>query len=245
MQWTEIDRDKMQIPGERYAPGTPYFRYESIFNEPQSVIQGKPVHELKEVVEIRFPANPQYKPVFGVDEQCALDEMGRVVTWAERYKTQYQAFLAGAEQMAEGTPLEELLPFGISQAQLSICRALSIYSIEQLDQLEGPARRKLGVHANELKPMARKYFESRRDGATQQNRINELERQIAEMRASSEATAPLSTEMQAQEPQLPEGYEDMSDTQIKDEIEKLTGARPRGNPSRETLERSLTELLAA
>lgn len=249
MQWTEIPRESMQIPGERYMPGTPYFRYESIFNEPQSVIQGKAVHELKEVVEIRFPANPQYKPVFGVDEQCTVDQnTGRVITWAERYKDQYNAFLAGAEQTAEGTPLEELLPFGISQAQLSICRALSIYSVEQLDQLEGAGVKRLGIHANELKPMATRFLDARRSGQSQQTEIDALKRQLAELQAQQGLGSEpvVSTAIPDTVPVLPDGYEDMSDTQLKDEIAKLNdGKRPQGNPSRPTLIGMLNTLKAA
>lgn len=244
MQVHELTRDEIRIPGERYAPGTPYFKYLNIFNEPQSKLQGKPVYELKPVVEIRFPANPQYKPVFGADEQCTVDEdTGRVITWAERYKNQYAAFVAGAEQQAEGTPLEELLPYGISQAQLSICRALSIYSIEQLVHLEGPAVKRLGIHANDLKPMAQRFMDARRDGSQQQSEINELKRQLAELQGKQDA--PLSNVMQAAEPELPSGYEDMTDDQLKEEIAKIAGNKPRGNPSRETLIRSLEELMAA
>lgn len=244
MQWNEMSRDEIRIPGERYAPGTPYFKHLNIFNEPQSRLQGKAVHDLKEVVEIRFPANPQYKPIFGVDEQCAIDEdTGRVITWAERYKDQYIAFLAGGEQIAEGTPLEELLPYGISQAQLSICRALNIYSIEQLAHLEGAGMKRLGVHGNDLKPMAQRYMDARRDGSQAQSEINELKRQLAELTGKQDQ--PVSTTMQVEEPELPAGYEDMTDTQLKEEIERLAGAKPRGNPSRETLIRSLEELKAA
>lgn len=244
MQWNEIPREEMRIPGERYAPATPYFKYLNIFNEPQSRLQGKPVYELKPVVEIRFPANPQYKPVFGVEEQFSLDEdTGRVVTWAERYKEQYAAFVAGAEQQAEGTPLEELIPYGISQAQLSICRALSIYSVEQLVHLEGPAVKRLGIHSNDLKPMAQRYMEARRSGSAQKSEIEDLKRQLAELQGQQ--NSPMSTVMQAEEPVLPAGYEDMSDEQLKEEIAKLAGSKPRGNPSRDTLIRSLEELMAA
>lgn len=245
MQWNEIPREEMRIPGERYAQATPYFKYLNIFNEPQSRIQGKSVYELKSVVEIRFPANPQYKPVFGVDEQCAIDEdTGRIVTWAERYKDQYGSFLSGAEQQAEGTPLEELLPYGISQAQLSICRALNIYSIEQLGHLEGAAVKRLGIHSNDLKPMALRFMEARRDGSQMQSEVEELKRQIAELRGDT-GDMPLSNMMQEIEPELPVGYEEMSDSQLKDEIERLAGARPRGNPSRLTLITNLNELKAA
>lgn len=253
MQWEEIPRDQIQIPGERVTPGTPFFRWENVFNEPQSRIQGKPVYEMKEVVEIRFPANPQYKPVFGVDEMCTMDDNGRVITWAERYKPQYQAFLAGDEQQAEGTPLEELLPFGISQSQLSLCRALNIYSIEALHHLEGPGLKRLGVHGNELKPMAKRWMVARASGTAQQHEINELKRQLAELQAkggsdASPADPFLSNVMQESEP-TPLSDEDLSAEGIKAEIKNLTGSAPRGNPSLETLkvmlEQAREEQLAA
>jgi hypothetical protein len=247
MQWTEIPREQIQIPGERYAPGTPYFRYENIFNEPLSRLAGKPVYELKEVVEIRFPANPYYKPVPGVHERHSVDENGREVTWAERYKAQYQAFLAGAAQEAEGTPLEELLPYGISQAQLSLCRALNIYSIEALHHLEGAAAKRHAIITNELKPIAKRYMEARRDGTHQQTEINELKRQLAalqEQQGIGEEVS-VSTEIPEAVPMLPEGYESMSDDELKEAIAAIAGSKPRGNPSRPTLVQMLSNLKAA
>jgi hypothetical protein len=43
---------------------------------------------------------------------------------------------------------------------------------------------------------------------------------------------------------LPDGYEGMSDDELKAAIAEKVGARPRGNPSRETLVRMLTEARA-
>lgn len=247
----DLDRAGYAIPGEaKNKTVTPYFSWQSLLNEPQSKIQGKPVHDLLEVVELRFAANSQYKPVFLVTEMCETDaETGRVVTWAERYKPQYQAFLAGSEQEAEGTPLEELLPFGISQAQLSFCRALNIYSIEALAHITGPAVKRMGMHGNELIPMAKRYMEARRDGSVQQTEINELKRQLAElqadkMRGIGEQVA-LSVVLPEKTPPIADAYEGMTDGQIKDEIEKITQARPRGNPSRITLIGLLEQALAA
>lgn len=250
MQWTEIPREDIVLPGEPRSMGaTPYFRYESIFNEPQSILQGKPIHEVIPVVEIRFAANPQYKPVFGVDEMCEMNDNGQVITWAERYKAQYNAFLSGAAQEAEGTPLEELLPYGISQAQLSLCRALNIYSIEALAHIEGAGVKKLGVHGNELKPMAKRYLEARRDGSAMQTELNELKRQLAEIRSGDMKgigeEVILSTEIPQEVPVLPEGYETLSDAELKDKIEQMTGARPRGNPARSTLISVLEQANAA
>ncbi|WP_212749198.1 hypothetical protein, partial [Pseudoalteromonas piscicida] len=64
-------------------------------------------------------------------------ENGKVITFAERWADQYRAFLAGADQEAAGTPLEMLRSFGRSDANLSLGRALRIYSIEALHHLEG------------------------------------------------------------------------------------------------------------
>jgi len=237
----DLDRAGYAIPGEtKNKTVTPYFRYESLLNAPQSEIQKKPIFDLKEVVELRFAANTQYKPVFLVEEPCELDNRGGVqMTWAERFKSQYQAFLAGSEQEAEGTPLEELLVYGMSQAQLSLCRALNIYSIEALAHIEGPGIKKLGVHGNTIKPMAQKYLEDRADGRTQQSEINELKRKIAELTANQMAgmgeEVSLSTSIPINPPILPDGYEDMSDDKLREEIERLAGAKPHHRTSRANL----------
>lgn len=233
----ELDRSGISIPGEgKNWTVTPYFKYESVFNEPQSKLQGKPVHDILEVVELRFAADSKYRPIFLVSEMAETDaDTGRIITWAERYKDQYQAFLAGSEQEAQGTPLEELLPFGITQAQLSLCRALNIYSIEALAHLEGPGVKRLGIHGNEIKPMAQRYLDNRREISSQAAEIEMLKAQLEEMRAS--------TIIPEEVPKAPNPIALMSDTQIKDKIEELTGARPRGNPSRATLENMLESLV--
>jgi hypothetical protein len=248
-KFEQIPQDQIRIPGENYAhTAVPYFKYENIMNEVQSQLQGRAVYELKEVVEVRFPANPYYKPVFGVDEMWRKID-NRVITWAERYKDQYQAFLAGASQEAEGTPLEELIPYGITPAQLSLCRALSIYSIEGLYHLEGPGVKRLGIHGNELKPMAKRYMENRSNGSTAQAEINTLKAQLAELLEKNGVEqqglgeeVKLSTDLQPEEPALPDDYELMTDEQLKEAIAEKAGARPRGQPSRETLIRMAREL---
>lgn len=244
MSWEPFDREDLDRAGyaitgeQKNKVVTPFFRYESVLNEPQSQLQGKKVNDLIEVVEVRFAANPQYKPVFRVDEMAEMDANGRVITYAERYKTQYQAFLVGSDQVAEGTPLEELLSYGISQAHLSLCRALNIYSVEALAHLEGGARKRLGQHGNDLIPMAKRYLEARRDGSQAQTEINELKRQLAALQGAQQGMVEemiLSTAVPEVVPDLPDGYEDMTDAQLKDAIEDLTGARPRGNPARATI----------
>jgi len=232
MDIVEIPREQMRIPGENYFhTATPYFRYENVLDVAKSESQGREVRQMMEVVEVRFAANPQYKPVFPAD--AMYRKVGnRVITWAERFKDQYQQFLSGAVQQTEGTPLEELKPYGITDAQLSLCRALNIYSIEGLHGLEGPAVKRLGLHGNELKPMAKRYMEARASGISQAAEIEALKKQLAE----------LSTKVPESVPELPSGYENMSDEELKESIAVKAGSKPRGNPSRSTLESMASEL---
>lgn len=236
MQIVPLSREDMVIPSSggvagdpRNATMTPYFLYENVFNEAKSKIAGKAVYELKELVEIRFASNPQYRPKFNVDDMASMDDHGRIITWAEKFAPQYQDFLAGSAQQAEGTPLEELLSYGMSQAQLSICRALNIYSVEALHHLEGPALKRLGQTGNDLKPMAKRYMDARKDGSQQQRQINELQRQLAELRGS------VGNPEEASEEEAEDPFEALSDSEIKDFIKEKTGNRPQGNPSRASL----------
>ena len=79
----------------------------------------------------------------------------------------------------------------------------------------------------------------RKDNDRQQGEIERLRAEIAELKAA-QALEPAKTP-EAIEALFPE----LTDAQIKDEIEKLTGSKPRGNPSRETLVKSLQELREA
>lgn len=249
MQITNIPKDQIRLPGENYFNTmTPYFRYESILNEVQSQMQGREVRELKEVVEVRFAANPYYKPVFDTGAMYRMTEDGMtVITWAERFKEQYQAFLAGAPQEAEGTPLEELQPYGISPAQLSMCRAQSIYSIEALHHLDTNGAKRLGFHGNELRKMAARYMDARSDGSHAQSEINALKAQVAELMKGNiiPATAPTIEEAETSVKLADaEDHDAQKKLDIKEQIKALTGTAPRGNPSLDTLQTMLAEIKA-
>jgi serine phosphatase RsbU (regulator of sigma subunit) len=158
-----------------------------------------------------------------------------VVTYAERFAKQYAEFQQGAAQHASGTPLEKLSQYGISGAQLSLCRALKIYSIEALHSMEGTNLKALGMNQNALKDMARRYMEDRAAGGA-------VSAELAALRAELEALKnPIPVDAKADADVLPDGYEAMTDVELKDAIEAKVGARPRGNPSRETLVRMLSE----
>lgn len=224
---------------------TPLFRYESIEDINKSEREGHLVKKMIQVVEVRFAGSKNYSPVFPVDAMWKI-ENGRSMTYAERWADQYRAFIAGANQEAQGTPLEMLRTYGMSDANLSLCRALRIYSIEALYHLEGDALKGLGMVSNTLKDMARAYMADR---AKSNDGVNEMAALRAELAALKAQIIPVKEPTPAEVDALVQASDDeyaaMSNDQLKEAIAEKVGSKPRGNPSRETLVASLRELSAA
>ncbi len=122
------------------------------------------------------------------------------ITYAERWADQYAAFLSGNDQKASGTPLEMLKPYGISDAQLSLCRALRVYSIESLHHLEGQNLKNLQMNANPLKDMARRYMADRASGANNADEMAKLRAQIEALQAQIPAKEPTPVRSRAGHP---------------------------------------------
>jgi hypothetical protein len=221
---------------------TPLFRYESIEDINASEREGHLIKKMIQVVEVRFAGSKRYVPVFPVDATWKT-ENGRVVTYAERWGDQYRAFLAGANQEAAGTPLEMLKSYGISDANLSLCRALRIYSIESLYHLEGDALKSLGMVSNVLKDMARAYMADRAKSNDGVNEMAALRAELAALKAQIiPAKEPTPEAVDAMVKASDDEYAAMSNDQLKEAIADKVGSKPRGNPSRLTLVESAREL---
>lgn len=220
---------------------TPVFRHITVEDVPASEREGHPVMKTIEVVEVRFAGSKLYSPVFPTDAMWKRDGH-RVVTYAERWADQYQAFLSGNDQKASGTPLEMLKPYGISDAQLSLCRALRIYSIEALHHLEGSSLKSLQMNANPLKEMVRRYMADRASGAASVTEIDRLRAEIEALRSQIPSKEPSPAEVEEAIQTADDEYAAMSSDQLKEAIAAKVGSRPRGNPSRITLVESAREL---
>lgn len=223
---------------------TPVFKYIEVENIPKSETAGHAVMETKEVVEVRFAGSKNYSPVFLVNDMWKRDG-NQVITYAERWPDQYRAFKEGSPQEAMGTPLEMLRPLGVTPELISLCRALRIYSIEALYHLEGQPLKSLGMNSNRLKEAATKFMAERAQGQSAFAEIEALKAKVAELEARS--TTPPEQEPSPEEiDQLVEEadaqFAGWSDDDLKAKIAELSGGRPRGNPSRATLEASLKEL---
>lgn len=232
---------------EREITITPFFKIIEVENIPKSEVSGYPVMERKEVVEVRFAGQKNYAPVFPTDAFWKR-EGNNVLTYAERWPEQYRQFKEGSPQEALGTPLEMLRKYGVTPEQLSLCRALKVYSIEALHHLEGSQAKALGMNANKLKDAARAFMAERASASGALSEIEALKARIAELEGRSTqipAVEQSPAEIDAIVQSADDAFAEYSDSQIKDELEKLTGARPRGNPSRQTLVSLLETAMAA
>lgn len=218
---------------------TPVFKYLTLEDVPASERAGTQIMKTVEAVEVRFAGSKNYSPVFPVSAMYRREGLN-VITYAERWADQYAAFLSGNAQRAAGTPLEMLKPLGITDAQLSLCRALKVYSIEALDQMEGPAVKNLGMAANDLKRMASQYVADRSGGGDAAAKIAELEARIAELTRAVPADDPKPAEIEAAV-----AASDDEVQRLKARYAELTGAKPKGNPGVETLREMVREAEAA
>lgn len=214
---------------------TPYFQVMNVFNRAQSQVSAKPVYDLMEVVQLRMAGDRNYSPVFPADAMSHLDDNGRMVTYAERWGEQYRAFISGDDQRAGGTALEMLSDFGITPAQISICKALNIHSIETLIELPQEKVKNLGMSGNALKAMAGRWQ------SAQSNRNNDdiaaLKARLAELEAERALpVAPADDEKYEEALKAADDeFSSRSDQELRDYIKEKTGHGPVGRLSRESL----------
>jgi hypothetical protein len=224
---------------------TPIFKMMEIENVPKSEVAGRAVMEMREMVEVRFAGAKNYAPCFPATA-FSRREGNRVITYAERWPEQYRAFKEGNPQEANGTPLEMLRSYGVTPELISMCRALKIYSIESLHHLEGPGAKSLGMNANRLKEAARQFMADKLTGQDALSEIEALRAEIAAMKAGvvpAEQTPPEEIDKMVAEADA--AFAALSDDEIKEKIALIAGSKPRGTPSRDTLERTLRELQEA
>lgn len=216
----------------------PKFFIHTTENKAKSKAAGRPIFEDMECVEVRFAGNRQTVSVFPALAVCGekQDEDGdsRPMTYAERWPDQYKRFKAKQQQVAEGTPIDEL-PF-IPQAKRFELKALSIYTAESLAALDGQELKNLGQGGRDLKNQAQVYLDNAKGSADvtgMASKIADLERLVAELRADKSTTEGTSQ------------FEPWTDTQIKDWIEEKISERPKGNPSHATLVKRADEIAAS
>lgn len=218
----------------------PKFKNHVIKNDAKTKEHGRPMFDDMEVVEVRFAGDRNTISVFPAHAICgeAQDENGDThpITYAQRWPDQYKRFKANSQQIAAGTPLDEL-PF-LTMAKRSELKALSILTAEALAALDGVPLKNIGQGGRELKDQAQAYLDKASgtaDVVGMVKTIAELQRTVAELQAIKQ---PAPTETVNEESPFTEWPID----ELKDWIAERTGERPRGNPGLATLVKRADEI---
>src|SRR5690606_1300708 len=124
-------------------------------------------------------------------------------------------------------------PF-LSKSEVLNLNALNVFTVEQLSELGGRPLQSLGPQGRKWQQQALAWLQSAagtRDATAEAARIAALEDEIEQLRAAM-GSAPRQVETAVNDDQSEKAI-------LKDEIERLTGKRPVGNPSVESLRTAL------
>lgn len=223
------------------------FRADKVKNEAKSVEAGRPIYDDIELCEVRTAGDRETVKVFPAHafHQWIRNEEGEQeqITYAQRWSEQYRRFKERRAQIQEGTPLSEL-PF-LTEAQRSTLKALNVHTAETLAAIDGPRLKTLGMGGREWKNQAQAYIDNASGSANvtaMAAKIEMLQQQIAALSAAPVQPAPVAP---AESPAATDDFDAYSDDDLKDYIASQVGARPRGNPNRDTLLRMAREAAPA
>ena len=209
------------------------FRNDVVKNPKKSAEAGRPIFDDVEYVELRHPGSKDvgvYPAMEGShwDNDPVTGEYRRI-TFAERFRQQYQQFKAHDRQTKSGTPLD-YLPF-LTEAKRAELRALNIYTAEALALIDGAELKNLGPGGRDMKNQTIAFLESSTDMA----KVTKMEAELEALKARNQVLEDDLKSQPAFNEQEPSEFEGMTDDEIKEHIKSLTGVTPRGNPSRRTL----------
>lgn len=207
------------------------FKNGFVKNQIRSAEAGRPIFDDVEIVEIRHPGSRDYG-VYPATERShwIIDEVTgeqTAVSFAERFSKQYQQFKAHQQQTKSGTPID-YLPF-LTEGKRAELRALNIYTAEQLALIDGADLRNLGPGGREWKNKAAEYLETSNDAS----KVTKLEAELEALKARNQV---LEDDAKVLSEDKPAGeFEGMSNEQLREHIQSLTGVAPKGNLPRRTL----------
>jgi hypothetical protein len=199
----------------------------------RSAAEGRPIFNDQEIVRVRFPGSdavyvfPATAKASGWLTDPMTGEMTQI-TYAEKFRKQYMQFKERATQTKSGTLLD-YIPF-LTEGKRAELKALNIYTLEALAEVDGQPLKNLGMHGRDLKNKAIEYIAETKQGAPNLQLMEQLE-QLKARNAILEEDAKFVSARQAAESE----FENMSVDQLREFISANTGHTPQGSINRKTL----------
>jgi len=220
------------------------FKHHAIKNEAASAAAGRPMFDDIEICEIRFPGsrNLSVFPATAFSHWASDPETGEqtAITYAERFRRQYQQFKGQHAQTKQGTPLMHV-PF-LTEARRAELRALNIYTLEQLAGIDGIELKNLGGGGRDLKNKAMEYMAESRDNASNTMLAAELEALRARNAILEEDAKLAQAKREEATPGGAAEFDDMSIEQLREFITTNSGHAPHGSIGRKTLIRMASDV---
>jgi hypothetical protein len=127
------------------ARNYPRFFLETVRDDHSSRHHGREIFREEERVEIIMPGNPYTRPIMRVTEEHR-----------QAWPKQYEAFKAGQEIAAEGTPLEAWAR--VRPKQLHELKALGFRTVEHVAMMDDQAAGRVGSGGQELRRVAKAFL---------------------------------------------------------------------------------------
>lgn len=210
---------------------TPRFSYLNVIDQAATERTRKLVEKQVEVVQLHISGDKNFSPYYPVNDVYKTDGIN-AITYAERFKNEYAQFLNGDMQFARGTPLEELLSYGLTPAMASQLRARNIYTAEQLVALDGPNLKNLGMMQNDVRTIARAWSNARMSVESANAEVDELRAELARLRGEAIPEVKATNLGDGEDESI---YADMQDDELRELVLKKTGQAPHHRAGREKL----------
>jgi hypothetical protein len=198
------------------AHNYPRFFLETVRDDHSSRHHGREIFREEERVEIIMPGNSYTRPIMRVTEEHR-----------QAWPKQYEAFKAGQEIAAEGTPLEAWAR--MRPKQLHELKALGFRTVEHIAMMDDQAAGRVGTGGQELRRVAKAFLNDAARMATVERlaaendvknaEIEDLRLKLHGLEQTMERIA-ASNELAATPPVLPSSL---------DEFAKLAGADAANN----------------
>jgi hypothetical protein len=231
------------------------FKDFAVKNEARSAAAGRPMFDDIEIVELHFPGSKNWSayPAAGFSHWSVDPHSGEQVkvSYAERFRRQYQQFKSHSVQTKSGTPLN-YAPF-LTEGRRAELRAQNIYTVEALASIDGQELKNIGQGGREMKNAAMEYLEETRRGAVNTQMQAELEALRAKNQTMEEDLVTLKAAAQRKQQaaetradgtvtfEPADQFDGMTVAQLRDFIAAHTGHVPLGSLNRKVLLRMARE----
>ena len=160
----------------------PLFRYEAVQNKAKSVEEGSPIFRQIPFVTIMSPGDNKNV----IDTKVTEEHKAR-------FPRQWEAFERGNEQPLDGTPVNEWP--ALNMAQVAELKALNIFTIEQVANLDDRATQEL-TGLVKLKQQAQAHLSVSKDDGVIYEALDKMEKLEEEMVAVREENKTLRAELE-------------------------------------------------